>query len=41
MLGMDPQGLLLGGSLLALLALPLMFLVTMAKHREAVGEAEE
>jgi hypothetical protein len=41
MLGMDPQTLLTGGSLLTLLALPLLFWLTMAKHHEAIGETEE
>lgn len=41
MLGMDPQSLLMGGSLLTLLALPLLFWRTMAKHHEAIGETEE
>ena len=41
MLGMDPQTLLTGGSLLTLLALPLLFWLTMAKHHEAIGETTE
>lgn len=41
MLGFDPQGLLMGGSLLTLLALSLLFWVTMSKHHQTIGEAEE
>ena len=41
MLGMDPQGLLMGVSLLTLVALPFLFWVTMAKHHEAIGKNEE
>ena len=41
MLGFDPQGLLLGGSLLTLLILPLLFWVAISKHHAALSEAEE
>ncbi len=37
----EPQTLLTAGSLLTLLALPLLFWVTMAKHHEAIGQTEE
>ncbi len=41
MLGFDPQSLLLGGSLLTLLLLPLLFWVAISKHHAAIGETEE